>query len=70
MRQSRQGVRSTMVPDEDAMLEFTPAPGVKKKDVYLRVVNADKRSMYTDRNRVRFRASRVAAINTSWWQWS
>ena len=50
MRQSRQGVRSTKVPDEDAMLEFTPTPGIKKKDVYLRVVNADKRSMYTDQS--------------------
>ena len=38
MRQSRKGVRSTKVPDEDAMLEeVKPAPGVKHKDVYLRV---------------------------------
>eukprot|EP00956_Cyclotella_meneghiniana_P037733 scaffold143603_cov33-Cyclotella_meneghiniana.AAC.1 len=50
MRQSRQGVRSTRVPDEDAMLEFRPTPGVKKKDVYLRVFDADKRSMYTDQS--------------------
>ena len=32
MRQSRQGVRSTKVIDEDAMLGFKPTPGVKKKD--------------------------------------
>ncbi len=40
MRQSRQGVRSTKVVDEDAMLEAEthpkPTPGIKFKDVYLR----------------------------------
>ena len=44
MRQSKQGVRSTKVKDE----EFNPPPGIKKKDVYLRVFDATKRSMYTD----------------------
>eukprot|EP00956_Cyclotella_meneghiniana_P020860 scaffold37349_cov64-Cyclotella_meneghiniana.AAC.1 len=50
MRQSRQGVRSTKVPDEDAMLEFNPAPGVKKKDVYLRVFDTTRKNMYTDQS--------------------
>ena len=50
MRQSRQGVRSTKVPDEDAMLGVKPTPGVKHKDVYLRVFDATKKSMYTDQS--------------------
>ena len=48
MKQGKQGVRSTKVFDEDAMLEFTPTPGVKHKDVYLRVFDATKRPMFTD----------------------
>jgi hypothetical protein len=32
------------------MLEVKPTPGVKKKDVYLRVFNADKKTMYTDQS--------------------
>jgi hypothetical protein len=35
MKQLKQGVRSTKVIDEDAMLKFKPTPGVKHKDVYL-----------------------------------
>ena len=31
MKQMRQGVRSTKVVDEDAMLSFQPSPGVKTK---------------------------------------
>ena len=50
MRQSRQKVRSTKVPDEDAMLEIKPTPGVKHKDVYLRVFDVTKKSMYTDQS--------------------
>ena len=50
MRQSRQGVRSTKVPDEDAMLGIKPTPGVKHKDVYLRVFDVTKKSMYTDQS--------------------
>ena len=50
MRQTRQGVRSTKVPDEDAMLEHKPTPGVKHKDVYLRVFDATKKPMYTDQS--------------------
>ena len=34
--------------DEDAMLGFNPQPGVKHKDVYLRVFNATKKSMFSD----------------------
>ena len=38
--------------DEDAMLEAEmhpkPIPGVKIKDVYLRVFNTTKKAMYTD----------------------
>eukprot|EP00804_Cyclotella_cryptica_P025147 CCRYP_013003-RA/>CCRYP_013003-RA protein AED:0.27 eAED:0.23 QI:0/0/0/1/1/1/3/0/671 len=49
MRQQRQGVRSTKIVDEDAMSEgFKPAPGIKHKDVYLRVYDATKKAMYTD----------------------
>ncbi len=50
MRQSRQGVRSTKVPDEHAMLGIKPTPGVKHKDVYLRVFDVTKKSMYTDQS--------------------
>ncbi|KAL7501954.1 hypothetical protein ACHAXN_000345 [Cyclotella atomus] len=48
MKQSKQGVRSTKVIDEDAMLKFKPTPGVKHKDVYLRVFDATKKAMYLD----------------------
>ena len=48
MRQTRQGVRSTKVVDEDAMLGVQPTPGVKHKDVYLRVFDATKKTMYSD----------------------
>eukprot|EP00956_Cyclotella_meneghiniana_P000230 scaffold288_cov44-Cyclotella_meneghiniana.AAC.10 len=50
MRQSRQGVRSTKVIDEDAMLGFQRTPGVKKKDVYLRVFDATRKNMNTDQS--------------------
>ncbi len=33
MKQTKQGVRSTQIVDEDAMLGFKPQPGVKHKDV-------------------------------------
>jgi hypothetical protein len=52
MKQSRQGVRSTKVIDKDAMLEEEthpkPTPGVKIKDVYLRVFDMTKKAMYTN----------------------
>ena len=48
MRQTRQGVRSTKVIDEDAMLGVQPKPGTKNKDVYLRMFDATKKAMYTD----------------------
>jgi hypothetical protein len=52
MRQSRQGVRLTKVIDKDPMLEAEthpkPTPGVKIKDVYLRVFDATKKAMYTN----------------------
>jgi nucleosome binding factor SPN SPT16 subunit len=48
MRQQRQGVRSTKVVDEDAMLENPIKPGKKHKDVYLRVFDTTKKSMFTD----------------------
>ena len=63
MRQSRQGVRSTKVIDEDKELELGPLQkpgmkhkdvylrifeGTKHKDVYLRIFDATKKSMYTD----------------------
>eukprot|EP00804_Cyclotella_cryptica_P008147 CCRYP_004624-RA/>CCRYP_004624-RA protein AED:0.13 eAED:0.13 QI:0/0/0/1/0/0/3/0/1209 len=50
MRQTRQGVRSTKVPDKDALLEAKPKPGIKHKDVYLRVFDATRKPMYTDQS--------------------
>ncbi len=47
-----QGVRSTKVTDEDAMLKAEthpkPTPGIKLKDVYLWVFDTTKKAMYTD----------------------
>jgi hypothetical protein len=52
MKQMRQGVRSIKVIDEDATLEAEthpkPTPGVKIKDVYLRVFDMTKKAMYTN----------------------
>jgi hypothetical protein len=48
MKQTKQGVRSTKVIDEDAMLGVQPRTGKKHKDVYLRVFNATKKAMYSD----------------------
>jgi hypothetical protein len=48
MKQTKQGVRSTKIVDEDAMLGFKPQPGVKHKDVYLTVFDATKKSMFSD----------------------
>jgi hypothetical protein len=48
MKQIKQGVRSTKVIDEDAMLKAEaipqPKPGVKHKDVYLRVFDTTKKA--------------------------
>jgi hypothetical protein len=51
MKQTKQGVRSTKVVDEDAMLGFKPSPGVKHKDVYLRTYDATKKQMYSNQTR-------------------
>jgi hypothetical protein len=48
MKQTKQGVRSTKIVDEDAMLRFKQQPGVKHKDVYLMVFDATKKSMFSD----------------------
>ena len=48
MKQTKQGVWSTKVVDEDAMLGFKQQPGVKHKDVYLRVFDVTKKSMFSD----------------------
>ncbi len=48
MKQTKQGVRSTKVIDEDAMLDSAPSPEVKHKDVYLHVFDGTKKAMYTD----------------------
>ena len=52
MKQTKQGVRSTKVIDKDAMLKTEklskPTPGVKFKDVYLRVFGTTKKAMYTN----------------------
>ncbi len=49
MKQSRQGVRSTKVIEEDTMLEAEthpkPTPGIKIKDVYSRVFDTTKKAM-------------------------
>ncbi len=45
MKQTKQGVRSTKIEDEDAMLGFKQQPGVKHKDVYLMVFDATKKLM-------------------------
>jgi hypothetical protein len=42
MKQTKQGVRSTKILDEDFML------GLKHKDVYLMVFDATKKSMFSD----------------------
>jgi len=48
MKQTKQGVRSTKIVDEDEMLAFKPQPSVKHKDVYLMVFDATKKSMFSD----------------------
>jgi hypothetical protein len=48
MKQTRQGVRSTKIVDDDAMLGLKQQPGVKHKDVYLMAFDATKKSMFTD----------------------
>jgi hypothetical protein len=52
MKKTKQGVRSTKVIDENAMLKAEairqPKPGVKHKDVYLRVFDTTKKAMYTN----------------------
>jgi hypothetical protein len=48
MKQTKQGVRSTKVLDQDAMIGFQPKPGVKQKDIYLTAFDATKNSMFSD----------------------
>ena len=48
MKQTKQGVRSTKIVDEDAMLGVKQQPGVKHKDVYLMVFDATKKSMFSN----------------------
>jgi hypothetical protein len=48
MKQTLQGVRSTKVSDEDALLQQPPTPGIKHKDTYLHVFNITKNAIYTD----------------------
>jgi hypothetical protein len=48
MKQTKQGVRSTKIVDEDAILGFNQQPGVKHKDIYLMVFDATKKSMFSD----------------------
>jgi hypothetical protein len=48
MKQTKQGVRSTKVVDEDAMLSFQPKPGFKHKDVYLMVFDTTKKWMFSN----------------------
>jgi hypothetical protein len=48
MKQTKQGVRSTKIVDTDAVLGFKQQPGVKHKDVYLKVFDATMKSMFSD----------------------
>jgi hypothetical protein len=52
MKQTKQGVRSMKVIDEDAMLKAEaipqPKPDIKHKDVYLRVFGTTKKAIYTN----------------------
>eukprot|EP00804_Cyclotella_cryptica_P016849 CCRYP_001818-RA/>CCRYP_001818-RA protein AED:0.39 eAED:0.38 QI:0/-1/0/1/-1/1/1/0/475 len=48
MRQTRQGVRSTKISEDNSDDDYTPTPGVKHKDVYLRVLDMTKKPMYSD----------------------
>lgn len=48
MKQVKQGVRSTKVIEADAIIDAIPKPGVKQKDVYLRMFGATKKTMYSD----------------------
>jgi hypothetical protein len=48
MKQTKQGVRSTKVVDEEAMLGYQPKPGVKHKDVYLKIFDATKKLMFSN----------------------
>jgi hypothetical protein len=48
MKQMKQGVRSTKVLDEDAMIGFQPMPRVKQKDVYLTAFDATKKLMFSN----------------------
>jgi hypothetical protein len=68
MKQTKQGVRSTRVIGEEAALEFKPTPGTKHKDVYLRVFDATKKTMYSDQTG-RFPITYLhKETNISWWQ--
>ena len=69
MKQTKQGVRSTKIVDEDAMLGVKQQPGVKHKDVYLIVFNATKNQCSLTK-RVNFQSRQLAATNISWLQLS
>ena len=57
MKQTKQGVRSTKVVNEDAIIRFKPTHGVKHKDAYLRVFDATKKTIYSDQTRIFFTTS-------------
>ncbi len=71
MKQSRQGVRSTQVIDEDAMLKAethpTPIPGVKFKDVYYGCSTRPKKQCIQI-SPVVSQSLPPADTNTQWWQ--
>ncbi len=69
MKQTKQGVRSTKIVDADAMLGFKQQPGVKHKDVYLKVFNATKKSMFSDQMG-KFPITAACRDNISWLQLS
>ena len=48
MRQTKQGVRSTKIVDDGAMLGYKPKPGAKHKDVYLMVFDVTKKLMFSN----------------------
>jgi len=69
MKQTKQGVRSTKVVDEDAMLGLQQKPGIKHKDVYLIVFDATKKSMYSDQTG-KFPITSARGSKYIWWRLS
>jgi len=70
MKQTKQGVRSTKIVDEDAMLGVKQQSDIKHKDVYLIVFDATKKSMFSDQTGKFPISLQLAEITISWLQLS